>query len=79
MVEDANSCFSKDYCPSYNTTSKIQSQDSNNKDFSCIKKPKTMDLKPVLPYIKLTEILEQVKKNQKKKFHIKKNRKMKLG
>ena len=46
MVRDSDAHYFKGHCPSYNISSKVQSQGSNNKDFSRSKEPKFKNSKP---------------------------------
>ena len=45
MIRDSDACGSRGYRPSHNTSSKVQSQGSNNKDSSRSKEPKPKDPK----------------------------------
>lgn len=66
-IWDSNFYYFRDYCPSHNTSSKVQIQDFNNKDFYCIKEFKAKDLKPALLRTNIVELSKQNKKNKKDK------------
>lgn len=64
-----DTCCSSGYCLSHNTFSKMQTQNSNNKDFSYFKKSKPKDLKPILPCDNgVKPVKKKDKKNKKKRF-----------
>ena len=49
MVQDLDARYSREYRPSHNTSSKVQSQGSNNKNSSRSEEPKPKDPKPAPP------------------------------
>ena len=67
MVEDLDVYYPKGYHPSYNTSLKVQTQ--NSKNFSCPKKSKFKDPKLALSRNNAAESPKKVnKKDKKKKF-----------
>ena len=54
----------------HNTSSKVQTQGSNNKGFFCFEKPKPKDLKPAPPRDNAVAepVKKKDKKNKKKRF-----------
>ena len=70
IVWDLDAYCSRSYRLSYNTFLKVQTQDSNNKDFFCFKKLKPKDPKPAPSYNNVAVELAKKddKKSKKKKF-----------
>ena len=70
MVWDLDACCPKGHRPSHNTSLKVQSQGSNNKDSSRSQEPKPKDLKPALPCDNSAAepAKKKDRKNKKKKF-----------
>lgn len=69
MVWKSDICYQRGYCLFYNTFSKVQTQNFNNKNFSCSNKSKLKDLKSTLLYNNTLELFKKKnRKNKKKKF-----------
>lgn len=70
IVWDLNIYCFKSYYLFYNTSLKMQTQISNNKDSSHSKKPKFKDLKPILLHdnIVIELIKKKNRKDKKKRF-----------
>ena len=64
MVWDSDANYPRGHHTFYNTSSKVQSQGSNNKDSSCSKKPKPKNPKPAPP--RDNAAAEPAKKKDKK-------------
>lgn len=69
MIQNWNVYCFKVYYSSYNTFSKVQIQNSNNKDFSYFKKPQPKNLKLALLYNNAVKSAKKKnRKDKKKKF-----------
>ena len=66
IVRDSDARCPKDYCPSYNTSFKVQTQGSNYKDLPRSEKSKNKDPKPALLRCNVAKLAK--KENKKKKL-----------
>ena len=77
MVQDSDIHCLRGYCPSNNTTSKVQTQGIAVKDFSCPEEPKTKDPKSVPPRDDPAEPAKKEDKQKKLKRQQKRTRELK--
>ena len=70
MVRDLDAHYPRGHRPSHNTSSKVQSQGSNNKDSSRFKEPKPKDLKLASPHddAAAEPAKKEDRKDKKKRF-----------
>ena len=70
MIWDSDARCPRHHYPSHNTSSKVQSQGSNNKDSSYSEELKPKDLKPSPPYdnAAVEPAKKKDRKDKKKKF-----------